>query len=398
MTIVKTTKYLLLILIIHGIVHADVLKVLPYAQWTFDKPMEQIIFREDGTGFPIGYIVATDLITRYDSTGNIIRQIPRDAGDRFKMNENQSAFMLVQDHSSIEIEEPKRLYSFQVYDSQGNQKYTLVHGVDLFGGELDYKLTNERTIVITEKGQPWVLELSGEDTLLYIDSCIKHDPINCTHFLMAEELKNRDELVTATTCTKSDNPDSSAIEVRLWRHDIPMGTPLKYDGILNGISSVPGTDYFFLEVDAGLGPILHLYDRDRLLAQYPWKTWDIRPLGQKGVFIISEKDLNVINLGDGSVVTSYHPIDLAHVSDAAFLTKWGLFLYIRYETYFTETGQQAYRKFELEGVNKTGRIAHRSSFGSWSTSLPKISQIGEDLFAIHIHNAVLLYRVELERN
>ena len=113
--------------------------------------------------------------------------------------------------------------------------------------------------------------------------------------------------------------------------------------------------------------------------------------------MISPRDLHVVNLGDGAIMSSVHPVDMAHISDACYLQEWGLYLYLRYEPFFTETGEQAYRKFELEGLERRGSIVHKSSFGAWTPTLPQIDVVAKDLFAIHMHNAVLLYRVELEK-
>ena len=379
-------------------VRADVLHIEPYAQWTFDAPMEQVIFREGGQGFSIKYTITKDIVAHYDSLGNRLREVKRSPEDIFQINQNESGFMLVQEHSSNQADNPQRLYSFQLYNANGTAAYTYVHSVQLGGGILDYKLTNYMSLMLIEQGQDWILEIDNEDTLLYIESCLPDQRTHKKINVIAEKLRSRNETVSAASCKAEANEDSLMLELRLWNHNMPLGDPVMVPGKLEGVKALTGTNYFFLEIFDGFESTLTLFNRDVMLGKYPWKTWNISPLGSEGAFVISESDLNVINLGDGSVSSSYHPIDLSTISDATFLYDWGLFLYIRYEPFFTESGQQAYRKFELEGVNKTGRIAHRSSFGSWTTSLPKLSRISKDLFAIHIHNAVLLYRVELERN
>ncbi len=390
-------RQILLILGCLTFIYADILHIKPYAQWTFDTPMESVIYRSNTQGFPIKYILTAHKISYYDSLGNRLREINRTPGDVFRINDHQSAFMLVQVQPSNDIENPQRLYSFQVYDYRGDPIYTVVHGSDLGAGELNYKLTDYMSLMLTEQGEPWVLEISDEDTLLYIESCLSQTHENCKTNVIAAQMATRNELVTAASCMEPHKEDSLFLELRLWNQDVVQGNPIKVPGRLESVESLSGTDYYFLEVFNGYSSSLTLYNRENALGLYPWKSWVIEPLGRDAAFVISESDLNVINLGDGSIVTSYHPIDMSTISDALYLQYWGLFLYIRYDPFFTEAGQQAYRNFELEGVNKTGRIAHRSSFGSWSLSLPKISQIGKDLFAIHIHNAVLLYRIELER-
>ncbi|NQT63550.1 MAG: hypothetical protein HQ556_11370 [Candidatus Marinimicrobia bacterium] len=391
-------KYLILFLGLLQIARADILHIEPYAQWTFDTPLEQVIFRSSTSGFPIMYTVTENQISYYDSLGNHVIQIGRTSNDVFKINLDLSSFMLIQENESIEASKPQRLYSFQVYDYQGNPKYTLVHGVPLGGGELNSSLTNHGSILLNQEDQPWILELSNEDTLLYLENVVPGDQENCEINLVMDKLINRNEFITASSCMTRSQPDSTAsIDIHLWNHDQLLSDPVRVPGRLVGLEAMPGTDYYFLEIHDGFESSLTLFNRARIMGQFPWKTWEISSLGRETAFIISEKDLNVVNLGDGTLISSYHPIDMSTISDADYLPLWGLFLYIRYEPFFTEDGVQAYRNFELEGVSKTGQIAHRSSFGSWTSTLPKLSQIGKDLFAIHMHNAVLLYRVELEK-
>ena len=344
------------------------------------------------------YTVAKDKISYFDSLGNNVIDIDRTPEDVFMINQNHSYFMLSQQNESNEIYDSQMLYSFQVYDFQGNPEYTLVHGIPLGEGELKSHLTNQGSVLLTQEDKPWILELSNEDTLLYLENVLPQGQKDCMSKLLIDQLANRNEFVTASSCVLMGAADStSTIDIHLWNHNKLISDPVSMPGSLIGLESVPGTNNYFLEIYDGYESRLTLFDRDRIVGDFPWMTWDIQSLGSKAAFVISEKDLNVVNLGDGSIISSYHPIDMSTISDAEYLHNWGLFLYIRYEPYFTENGVQAYRKFELEGVSKTGQIAHRSSFGSWTTTLPKLSQIGKDLFAIHMHNAVLLYRVELEK-
>ncbi|NQV42239.1 MAG: hypothetical protein HQ506_07800, partial [Candidatus Marinimicrobia bacterium] len=366
---------------------ADVLHILPYTQWTFSTPLEQVIYRSNTSGFPIMYTVAENKISYFDSLGNNVMDMDRTPEDIFKINKDHSYFMLIQQNESNDISKAQRLYSFQVYDFQGNPEYTLVHGIPVGEGRLNSQLTNQGSILLTQEDKPWILELSNEDTLLYLENVVPGDQEDGKIKLLVDQLANRNEFVSASTYTKRGESDSpSKIDLHLWHHDKLISDPVNIPGRLVGLESIPGTDYYFLEIHDGYESRLTLFDRDRVVGNFPWMTWDIRSLGAKAAFVISESDLNVVNLGDASIISSYHPIDMSTISDAEYLHNWGLFLYIRYEPYFTEDGVQAYRKFELEGVSKTGQIAHRSSFGSWTTTLPKLSQIGKDLFAIHMHN------------
>jgi hypothetical protein len=140
-----------------------------------------------------------------------------------------------------------------------------------------------------------------------------------------------------------------------------------------------------------------LFHRIDAIQTFAWGSWDIEKLASESVFIVSEADLNIVNLGDGHLISSVHPVDMSSISDACYLEEYGLFLYMRHSTFYTEEGILAYRDFELEGIERSGRIVHKSTFGSWSYQLPKIEAIGKDLFAIHLFNAVLLYRMELNR-
>ncbi|MCF6239695.1 MAG: hypothetical protein L3J79_12990 [Candidatus Marinimicrobia bacterium] len=377
---------------------ADILQIKPYAQWTFEMPVEQVFYRQSGTGFPIKLIVTSDQIILYDSTGNQVREISRAQNDLFVMNENHFGFMLVQEHPSNQIDLQQRLYSFQVYSHTGEADYTTVQAVDLIDGELSYQLTDQSSILLTEKGQAWVWEVQGEDTLFNITSCSSGTAKPGTAIALARVLNYRREMVTAVACLESGGGDSSSIELRLWHRDQVLLDPLLISGGLAGLRSLANSDYFFLEIDRGAETSLTLFNRLDSLATYPWKSWKIELLDQQAVFVITEQDLNVVNLGDGSIAASYHPIDLSTISDATYLQEWGLFLYIRYEPFFRKDGRQAFRNFELEGVSRSGRIVHRSSFGTWTYSLPKLTQIGSDLFAVHIYNAVLIYRIQLQRD
>ncbi|NQV50310.1 MAG: hypothetical protein HQ507_07420 [Candidatus Marinimicrobia bacterium] len=381
-----------------GVIRADIMRIIPYTQWTFDTPMEQIIFRENNAGFPIYLTIGRDLITHYDSLGIKTREISRTAGDLFQINSNHSAYMLLQEHESMQIENAERLYSFQVFAASGRPQYTVTHGVDIAGGPLHYSLTNDMSILLTETNNAWVLEMKNEDTLLFIESGLSENQPECSPLILAAQLKARNEMVTASSCNIQAGDLPLLLELQMWNSNNRLGDLVTLSGKLKGLQSLPGTDYYFLEIDDGYESTLTLFNRDKIMGHYPWKFWEIRPLGREAAFVISENDLNVVNLGDGTLISSYHPIDLSTISDATYLPDWDLFLYLRYEPYFTEDGEQAYRNFELEGVTKTGRIAHRSSFGTWTHTLPKISRISKDLFAIHIHNAVLVYRLELERN
>ncbi len=390
-------RYLLLFFGLLQLSFADVLHIEPYAQWTFDTPLEQVIFRSNTHGFPIEYTLTKDKISYYDSLGNHIIEIPRTEDDVFQISTEHSYFMLIQQNESILASNPQRLYSFQVYDYQGTPEYTLIHGVQLDEGKLNSTLTNRGSIILTQDGQPWILELNNEDTLLFLESVVPSYQYDCEITLVMDQLVNRNEFITASSCISNTEPDSSAsIDLYLWNHDKLLADPVNIPGTLIGLEAIPGTDYYFLNISDGYESTLTLFNRETIMGHFPWNTWDISALGRHAAFVISEKDLNVVNLGDGSVISSFHPIDMSTISDAVYLPVWDLFLYIRYEPFFTESGVQAYRHFVLEAVSKSGQIAYRSSLGSWSTSLPRISLIGKDLFAIHLFNAVLLYRVELQ--
>jgi hypothetical protein len=390
-----------LILFVFGLIQigqADVLHIVPYTQWTFDTPLERVIYRTQTNGFPIMYTLTESSISYYDSLGNNSIDIQRTPGDIFQINNDLSYFMLIQQNESLDISNPQNLYSFQVYDFQGNPEYTLVHGIPLGESKLNSYLTNQGSILLTQEDQSWILELSNEDTLLYLANVLPEDQRGCETKLLVDKLVNRNAFISASSCIGTGESDTTKqITLHLWNHNKLLNEPVKAPGKLVSLESIPGTNFYFLEIHDGYESKLSLLDRDRFVSNYPWKTWEIRPLEGKAAFVISENDLNVINLGDGSIISSYHPIDMSTISDAEYLNEWGLFLYIRFEPFFTENGVQAFRKFELEGVSKTGQIAHRSSFGSWTTTLPKLSQIGKDLFAIHMYNAVLLYRIELEK-
>jgi len=396
MTMQRQVLNMLLFFVMFSTVAAESLGIKPYANWTFDTAVEQIVFLENGPGYPIYMIRTEGHISLYDSTGEEIRKIHRIPGDKFILNNTRSGFMLVLDQEIADSERDEHLYSFQVFDSQGAPDYISVFKSDYIGGELVYQLTDQRSIVLTERGKPWLLELRGEDTLLYIGSVLPEKETDCQPLVLTAKLKLENEIITAAACLPLDSLAPATAALRIWDRGVPQAEEIKIDGELQGVQGIPESDYFFLELDHGAESSLTLFNRTQAITTYPWKTWEIRSLGQEEAFIISETDLNVINLGDGALSASYHPIELRGISDAAYLKEWGIFLYLRYTLYFTREGKQAFRNFILEGVDRSGQLVHRSSFGTWSTILPKVSPVGRDKFAIHIHNAVLLYRITEE--
>lgn len=353
---------------------------------------------ESGPGYPIYMIRTHDDITLFDNEGEEIRKVQRTEHDEFFLNNTHSSFMLVQDQPVIESALDEHIYSFQVYNAEGAQEYTSVFKTDYTTGKLRYQLTDKAGILITEEGKPWLLEMSGEDTLLYIDSAQPKGQPKCHPLIMAANLKLENEMMIASSCLPGDSLESPEVELRIWDGAKALSDIQKIEGELHGIQGIPGSDYFFLELDHGDESSLTLFNRLTPIITYPWRTWEIRSLGQEETFIVSETDLNVINLGDGALSATYHPIELRGISDAAYMKEWDIFFYLRYTLFFTKEGKQAFRNFILEGVDQAGFIVHRSSFGSWSTRLPRVSVVGQDKFAIHIHNAVLLYQISAEPN
>lgn len=391
-------QQILFVLISLCTLNADVLQVKPYAQWTFETAVEQIVFLESGPGYPIYMIRTEQYIRIFASDGEEIRKIERTEGDRFVLNPDHSGFMLVHDQAIAESDREEHLYSFQVYSSDGAPDYTSVYDADFSSGKLEYQLTDKRSIILSERGKPWLLELNEDDTLLYIDSVIPDRAPDCNSYILAGKLMQEDELVTAASCIHADSSEKLSVELNIWTDKRKKHRTVRVEGELLGIHTVPESDYYFLELDHGDESSLTLFNRNRLITSYPWKTWEIRALDHEEVFIISETDLNVVNLGDGALSATHHPIELRGISDAAYIQELGVFFYLRYNLFFTKEGKQAFRNFVLEGVNRAGNIVHRSSFGTWSTILPRIAPVGRDKFAIHIHNAVLLYNMEVEEN
>jgi hypothetical protein len=389
-------KYAVSLLLL-SISHAASIDIRPNAQWTFDTPMEEVLFRPDGRGFPIFLIRTAEEIKIYDSTGANIKRLQRTPGDAFQINADHSAFMLVQSHESILATDQELIYSFQVYDGMGNRKYTSVLGIDLLESTLHYQLTEFGTLLLNIPDRPWLLELMGDDTLNYIDACGDMDDRSSEPFIAVSKLANKNEVVSARTCKAPVQADSLITELTLWNHDHPILEPVLISGSVSHLTSVPSSEFYFLELDHGDRRSLNLFHRSSPIQTFPWGSWQIEKLKSHAVFIVSENDLNVVNLSDGTLIASVHPVDLSSVSDACYLEEYGVFMYLRYESFYSETGRQAFRNFELEGIEKSGRIVHKSSFGSWSYMLPKITPLGKDLFAIHIYNAVLLYRMELNR-
>lgn len=373
------------------------LQIKPYTQWTFDTPIEQVIFLENAPGYPI-YMIRTEMFIRiYDEQGEEVRKIQRLVDDRFELNSARTGFMLVHEQELYDSPQTDKLSSFQVFTSQGAPYYTNVHQSNFATGELEYQLTDDLSILITERGKPWLLKMNAEDTLLFLESVSEQVVEGCDPFVLATNLKNAGEVVTASSCIIPDTvSDYTTTDISIWQDGELVETVGRVGGELRSIRNIPDSDYYFLEVDNKTQSSLTLFNRSKLLVTYPWKSWEIRAIDQTQAFVISETDLNVVNLGDGAVSVSYHPIELTGISDAAYMQEWGLFLYLRYQLFFDRDGKQAFRNFILEGVDHSGELVHRSSFGTWSTVLPKISPVGKNKFAIHIHNAVLLYEIELK--
>lgn len=330
----------------------------------------------------------------YNARGEEIRKIQRQDWDRFYLNNSRTGFMLVHEQELMESPQQERLSSFQVFTAQGERDYTAVHKSDFNTGELEYQLTDDRSIIITEHGEPWLLQMNGEDTLLYLETVKDRVEADCEPLVLAVNLESEKDMVTAFGCIPEDSLDVTSVQLRIWENGQVKSQLNEIPGELAGLRNIPQSDYYFLELDHGDESSLTLFNESDLLVTYPWKSWEIRALDQTQAFVISEKDFNVVNLGDGTVSVSYHPIELRGISDAAYMQDWGIFLYLRYVLFFDREGKQAFRNFVLEAVDHAGQLVHRSSFGTWSTVLPKVSPVGKDKFAIHIHNAVLLYEIE----
>ena len=369
------------------------MRIQPYTQWTFDTAVEQVVFLDSGPGYPIYMIRTENFVRIYDSRGEEIRKIARLEWDRFYLNNSRTGFMLVHEQELLDTPHEEKLSSFQVFTSDGERDYTAVHQSDFSTGDLQYQLTDDRSILITEQGKPWLLKQNAEDTLLFLESVESGIPSDCDPLVLAVNLSRENELVTATCCIPPDSLIETSVRLKLWADDriVDQLTPIQ--GELTGLRNIPDSDYYFLELAHGDESSLTLFNGSDPMVTYPWKSWEIRALDQTQAFVISETDFNVVNLGDGSVSVSYHPIELRGISDAAYMQDWGIFLYLRYVLFFTREGKQAFRNFILEGVDHSGQLVHRSSFGTWSTVLPKVSPVGKDKFAIHIHNSVLLYEI-----
>ena len=192
------------------------LNIQPYTQWTFDTAIEQVVFLESGPGYPI-YMIRTEKFIRiYDQRGEELRKIERQAWDRFYLNNARTGFMLVHEQEVLDSRRDETLSAFQVFTSKGERDYTAVHRSDFETGVLEYQLTDDRSIIITEHGKPWLLKQNAEDTLLYLSSVPSSFDPECKHLVLAVNLSNQGEMVTASSCIPADTLDEPVAQLKLW--------------------------------------------------------------------------------------------------------------------------------------------------------------------------------------
>jgi hypothetical protein len=199
-------------------------------------------------------------------------------------------------------------------------------------------------------------------------------------------------LLSSATLYQPGRSDSLFSMLRYAGRD-SRSTDKGFVGEIRTMETMPASPYTFVDIlNEGKGSVLLLNELE-VLESYDWSSWDIQPLDSRTAFVITDSELLVLNLGDGSVAARSRTYDLFEISDASYLSDAAIFLVLRSESFFREDGSPAFRNFELNGIDKSGRIVHRSSFGAWSPSLPEIHTLGGNRFAIHLHNAILVYDV-----
>ncbi len=367
-------------------------KLEPAIQWTFSKAPQAIHFRHGEGKFPIQTLTYPDHVEWYAASGDLLRSVERTRGDSLFISPLGGYVGLQSMELSQEVLKPGRIYSYQIFDSTGNGILTHTVSIALGEHEPEVTLTEVGHLLIAQPSRGNLQEIAAEGTLFAED----------LHAQLPEEIRILDlqgfrvggtgHRLTAATFYQPGRSDSLFTWLRYTGGDTSSQTG-GLPGRLRDLTTIPASPYSFLSIDTDSGPRAFLLNELEVIQGYDSGSWKVHPLGPGSAFVITDRDLLVVNLGDGSIAARHRPYDLFEVSDALFLMGPEIFLILRYEPFYRETGELAYRNFELQGMEKNGRIVHRSSFGTWSPVLPTLEDLGRNQFAIHLFNAILVYNV-----
>jgi hypothetical protein len=368
-------------------------RIQPVAQWTFKHAPQEIIFRDTEPGFPIQMLAFEDSLVWYNAAGHAVRTIARAAGDSLIISPHGRYFALVQETEQYTAREASGVLAVHVLDHDGERMYTHSEAFSLTSDDPRYALDDQGHLLLSDHGHGRLKEVF-QDEIIWSQDLSTSFPEN-VRVLNARFVKQggRGPRLLSADLYQYGRDDSLFVWLSLQR---AKGKALQggLAGELQRLEVLPNTTYTFLEVSKGQENSIYLLNGLEQLASYPWRAWDVKAINANSVFIVADDTFMVINLGDGRIEAQAGSYALYEVSDAAYLAGSDLFVTLRCEPFFREHGQLAYRNFELDAQDKAGRLVFKGTFGTWSPSLPRITPLSVDRFAVHLHNAVLLYAVK----
>jgi len=368
------------------------IRIIPAAQWTFDEAPERIMFRTREAGFPLRMLAYADSLVWFDRQGNREKAVLREAGDTLICSPQKNFMALMLETEQFTARAPAGVLSVRLFSRSGEALYTHSETFSLTGSDPRISLADNGNLLLGDAKHGHVREYAAEQ-LVWQDSLENYFPegIDVLNSSVYRQGGAGARLVSADL-RQLDRSDSLFVWLRLGSDTTDLvqgGLP----GKLKRLEIIPGSFYSLLEVTRDSSSILVLMDRLNQIASYPWSTWTMKHLNSKEVLLITHESFMVINLADGNIAAMVQPHDLYEVSDATYIPGPDIFLTLRGEPFFTREGQLAYRNFELDAQDKSGRLVYRGSFGAWSPELPTLETLDARRFAIHLHNAVLMYKI-----
>ena len=370
---------------------AQTRRVVPAAQWTFDHAPETISFRKQQAVFPIQWLAYKDGIDWYNPDGSLLQHQDRTAGDSIMVSPLGKFMGLMLVASGDEENSPRQVVSLRIFGEGGEPRFTHTQALGALEPLPAYQISDAGRLLAADRAAGICQEIDVQG-VLWSESLAKYFPP--TVKLLDTQVKRLGGLgkrLIAASLHQRGREDS----LFTWLRAIDVGDSSRDGGLAGEMvhwTTIPASSYSFLELANGEQRMVYLLDELLAVEAYPWGTWTCKPVNPGTAFMITDSELLVINLGDGMVTARIRPYDLYQVSDALFIPGPDIFLVLRYEPFFRD-GQLAYRNFELNGMEKNGRIIYRGSFGAWSPTLPHLYALSGQRFAIHLHNAVLLYEI-----
>lgn len=343
-------------------------------------------------GFPIRMLAFKDSLVWYNQAGHVEALVQRTTGDSLISSPADRFFGLVLETEQYTARSAQGVFAVSVMNQTGESVFTHSESFSLVEDDPVYGLVDDGHLLVSDARHGLIREVYEDEVKFKerVEDYFK-DEIRVLRSSMTKQGGDGPLLVTADLL-QYGRADSLFTWLRLGDPG-PGATQGGLPGTLRRLEVLPGSNFSLLAVQNGQEHSLHILDGLSTLVSFPWNTWDYKYLGEDKVFLVSDDKFMVVNLGDGRIAAEASSYALYEVADAAYLPGVELFISLRCEPFFTEEGQLAYRNFELHSQDKAGRLLYRGSFGAWAPVLPSITPLTDDRFAVHLYNAVLIYKI-----